>query len=57
MKRGVTMNLSFLAALFCFLLAALAPLFGWDLGDFHAVAWGLAALALGFLWPVGVRRT
>ncbi len=51
------MNLAFIVALFCFLLAALAPLFEWNLGDFHAIAWGLAALALGFLWPVGVRRT
>lgn len=50
------MNLSFAAALFCFLLAALAPIFDWSLGEFHAIAWGLAALALGVLWPVGVRR-
>lgn len=51
------MNVSFIVALFCFLLAALAPLFEWNLGDFHAIAWGLAALTLGFLWPFGVRHT
>jgi hypothetical protein len=50
-------NLAFVAALICFAVAALAPLFDWALGDFHAIAWGLAALAVGFLWPVGVRRT
>jgi hypothetical protein len=50
------MNISFVVALFCFLLAALAALFGWSLGEFDAIAWGLAALTLGFLWPVGVRR-
>jgi hypothetical protein len=53
---GDQMNLAFIAALFCFLIAALASLFGWSLGEFNAIAWGLAALALGLLWPVGVRR-
>lgn len=37
-----------LAVLF-FLLEALRPLFDWDLGDFHAIAWGLAALSASFL--------
>lgn len=51
------MNIAFVIALVLFVIAALAPLFDWALGDFHAVAWGLAAMAAGFLWPVGVRRT
>lgn len=50
------MNLSFIAALVFFLLAALAPILSFDLGKFDAIAWGLAAIALGLLWPVGVRR-
>ncbi|MCA1842352.1 MAG: hypothetical protein LC792_04025 [Actinobacteria bacterium] len=51
------MNLAFLASFILFLIAALAGLFGWNLGQLDATAWGLAALALGFLWPVGVRHT
>jgi hypothetical protein len=50
-------NIFFVIALFLFALAGLAPLFEFELGKFDAVACGLAALALGFLWPVGVRRT
>jgi hypothetical protein len=51
------MNIAFIVAVVCFVLAGLAPILGFDLGKFHAIAWGLAALAVGFLWPVGVRRT
>jgi hypothetical protein len=50
-------NIAFVVALVCFLIAALAPLFDWALGDFNALAWGLAALTVGFLWPAGMRRT
>jgi hypothetical protein len=50
------MNIAFIVALFCFLLAGLSSLFGWALGEFNAIAWGLAALTLGMLWPIGVRR-
>lgn len=30
-----------LIAFVCFLLAALASVFGWNLGRFNAIAWGL----------------
>jgi len=50
------MNFLFLISLVCFVLAGLAPVLDFDLGRFDAIAWGLAALAAGFLWPVGVRR-
>lgn len=42
--------LAFLVAVFCFLIAALAPVFNWNLGDFNAIAWGLVATALGLLF-------
>ena len=51
------MNIAFLVSLLCFVLAGLAPILEFSLGRFDAIAWGLAALALGFLWPIGVRRT
>lgn len=51
------MNISFLVALICFLIAALASPLGFSLGEFDPIAWGLAALAFGFLAPWGVRRT
>jgi len=51
------MNIAFLVALVCFILAGLAPILEFDLGQFHAIAWGLAAMACGFIWPIGVRRT
>jgi hypothetical protein len=50
-------NIAFLISLICFLLAALAPIFEYSLGKFDAIAWGLAALAAGFLVPWGVRHT
>lgn len=51
------MNLCFVIAAFFFLLAGLAPILDFNLGEFDAIAWGLFALTIGFLWPVGVRRT
>lgn len=52
------MNLSIMVSIFIFLIAALAPLFEWNLGDFHAIAWGLFFFALGHIWPyvVGPRQ-
>jgi hypothetical protein len=44
------MNVSFLIAFICFLIGALAGIFEWNLGEFDAIAWGLAFLALGHLW-------
>jgi hypothetical protein len=51
------MNIAFLVAVILFTLAGLAPLLDFSLGSFDAIAWGLAALATGFLVPIGVRRT
>lgn len=50
------MNIAFVAALICFLIAALAPLFDWALGDFNALAWGLAALTVALGWPAAAAR-
>lgn len=50
------MNILFLISTVIFVIAGLAPILEFDLGRFDAIAWGLAALAAGFLWPVGVRR-
>jgi hypothetical protein len=54
------LNLLFIVSAFCFLIAALAPIFDWALGDFNAIAWGLFALVVGMLWayevPVGRRN-
>ncbi len=36
------------AALLCFLIAALSPIFNWSLGKFSALAWGL------FLWLLAI---
>lgn len=44
----------FFLSFICFLVLALAGLFGWDLGDFDALAWGLTALAAGHFWGGGV---
>lgn len=40
---------AYLIAVVLFLIAGLAVPMEWDLGDFHAIAWGLAALSLGHL--------
>lgn len=51
--------ISLLIALFCFLIAALAPVFEWTLGSFNAIAWGLFFFTLASLVPgaVSVYRT
>lgn len=36
-------------AVFSFLLEALAPVFEWNLGEYNAIAWGLAGFAASFL--------
>lgn len=42
--------LAFAVSFVLFLIAALAGLFNWDLGDFDAVVWGFVALALGHVF-------
>lgn len=42
--------LAFAVSFVCFLIAALAGLFEWDLGDFDAVVWGLVFLSLGHVF-------
>ena len=46
--------ISLLIAFVCFLIAALAPVFEWTLGDFNAIAWGLTFFALASLLPGAV---
>jgi hypothetical protein len=50
------MNILFVVALILFAVAGLTPVFEWNLGRFDPISWGLAALAGGFLWPIGVRH-
>lgn len=51
MKLSLTLSITaLLVALVCFLIAALASIFGWSLGRFNAIAWGLFFFALSF-WP------
>ena len=40
-------------ALACFLVAALAPIFQWNLGKFNAIAWGLFAWLLAITFATG----
>lgn len=50
MKLSFTLTTTALTvALICFLIGALASIFGWNLGRFNAIAWGLFFLALS-LW-------
>lgn len=44
------MNLAIIVAAFIFLIGALAPIFGWDLGKFDPAMWGLFAFAIGHIW-------
>lgn len=39
----------FVIAAVLFALAGLTPVFDWDLGEFHTIAWGLTSLALGLV--------
>jgi hypothetical protein len=43
-------NLLMIVAIVCFVIGALAPVFGWNLGHFDALAWGLAFFAAGHVW-------
>jgi len=42
---------SLIAAVFIFLIGALAPVFDWTLKDFSPLYWGLFFLSLYFLIP------
>jgi len=39
----------FFVAAVLFAVAGLTPVFDWDLGEFHVIAWGLTSLALGLV--------